>query len=110
MSTDSPDLPQGTLDLLVLKVLDLEPMHGWGVSKRIQQISDGVLEVNQGSLYPAMHRLERKGWITSSQGTSATGRQVRVYRLSRSGKQRLSHQQDAWRLLATAIDQVLAAG
>lgn len=109
MGADSPDLPQGTLDLLILKVLDLEPMHGWGISKRIRQISDEVLEVNQGSLYPALHRLDRKGWILSADGTSATGRKVRVYRLSAAGKQRLSHQRDQWRVLSAAIEQVLQA-
>ena len=109
MGRDTPDLPQGTLDLLILKVLDLEPMHGWGVSKRIRQMSAGVLEVNQGSLYPALHRLERKGWLQAAPGRSESGRQVKLYRLSRAGRRQLSDQRAQWRLVATAIEQILAA-
>lgn len=110
MGESSQDLPQGTLDLLILKVLLLEPMHGWGIARRIQQISEGVLEINQGSIYPAMHRLERKGWIASRWGTSEAGRRARFYRLSGKGERRLADQQEEWRRLTEAVDKVLQTG
>src|ERR1051325_7420215 len=87
-SQPATDLLQGTLDLLILKALSTEPMHGWGVSQRIQQISRGVLEVNQGSLYPALHRLENRGWIDASWGTSENNRRATFYRLSAAAKKK----------------------
>jgi PadR family transcriptional regulator PadR len=104
------DLLQGTLDLLILKSLALGPLHGWGVSKRLRQLSTDVLQVGQGSLYPALYRLEDRGWITSQPGTSPEGRQVRFYSLTPAGREQLEHEQSQWRLFAGAVNQVLAAG
>jgi PadR family transcriptional regulator, regulatory protein PadR len=101
------DILQGTLDLLILRSLLLQPMHGWAISKRIRQLSDDVLQVNQGSLYPALYRLEDRGLITSEWGVSEEGRRARVYRLSRAGKKQLTAEQAEWRRFATAIEQVL---
>jgi PadR family transcriptional regulator, regulatory protein PadR len=101
------DLPQGTLDLLILKTLALTPLHGWAISERIQQISDDVLQVQQGSLYPALHRLERRGWIKARWGTSENNRRAKYYELTRAGRNQLDTQQDSWRKLTAAIAQVL---
>ena len=101
------DLLQGTLDLLILKTLALELMHGWGISQRIQQISEGVLNVNQGSLYPALYRLEEQGWITSEWGTSENNRQAKYYKLTRAGRKRLIQETENWERLSTAINQIL---
>lgn len=109
MSKPKSDLLQGTLDLLILKTLALEPMHGWGITQRIQQISDGVLQVNQGSLYPALLRLEHQGWITSEWGTSENNRQAKYYKLTRSGRKQLNEETENWRRLSTAIEQILEA-
>ncbi len=98
---------QGTLDLLILKTLSLEPMHGWGISQRIQQFSRGVLEVNQGSLYPALQRLERQGWITADWGVSETNRRARFYRLTAAGRRRLEQERADWERLSAAISLVL---
>ena len=97
------------MDLLVLKTLSLEPMHGWGISQRIQQISEGVLEVNQGSLYPALQRLEKSGLITSDWDTSDNNRRARYYRLTASGRKALGVELDAWRRFAAGLDTVLKA-
>ena len=86
MRKPKSDLLQGTLDLLILKTLELEPMHGWGISQRIQQISESVLQVNQGSLYPALHRLEEHGWITANWKTSENNRQAKYYALTKRGR------------------------
>ena len=101
------DLLQGTLDLLILKTLALELMHGWGISQRIQQISEGVLNVNQGSLYPALYRLEEQGWITSEWGSSENNRQAKYYKLTRAGRKRLLQETENWERLSTAINQIL---
>jgi len=107
MAKEKSDLLQGTLDLLILKTLQLEAMHGWGISQRIQQISDGVLRVNQGSLYPALHRLEQQGWIASEWGNSENNRQAKYYRLTKTGRKQLEEETENWERLAGAIAQVL---
>jgi len=101
---------QGTLDMLILKTLALGPMHGWGVSQRIEQISSGVLNINQGSLYPALYRLEDQGWITSEWGSSDNNRQAKYYRLTRAGRKQLDEETANWQRLSAAIEQVLQAG
>jgi PadR family transcriptional regulator, regulatory protein PadR len=109
MTKPKSDLLQGTLDLLILKTLALEPMHGWGVTQRIQQISTGTLVVNQGSLYPALLRLEQQGWISSKWGVSENNRQAKYYTLTRSGRKQLVDETENWRRLSTAIEQILHA-
>ena len=101
------DLPQGTLDLLILKTLALEPRHGWAISERIQQTSREALRVQQGSLYPALHRLERQGWIRAHWGTSENNRRAKYYELTAAGRKQLEREVDAWRALATAVGLVL---
>lgn len=103
------DALRGSLDLLVLKTLSLAPMHGWGISQRIQQISEGVLEVNQGSLYPALQRLEKNGLITSAWGVTDNNRQARYYRITTSGKRALGDELDSWRTFAAGLEAVLRA-
>src|SRR5688572_22419608 len=107
MATDRIDLPQGTLDLLILKTLALEPRHGWAISERIQQISSDVLQVQQGSLYPALHRLERRGWIKAHWGTSDNNRKAKYYELTRTGRKQLETATDGWRKLTGAVGQIL---
>jgi PadR family transcriptional regulator PadR len=104
------DLLQGSLDLLVLKTLDLEPLHGWAISKRIQLLSHDVLEVNQGSLYPALYRLRDRGLIESEYAESGEGRRVKVYSLTKKGRAALAREQESWRLFAGAVEAILAAG
>jgi PadR family transcriptional regulator len=107
---DSPlTLPQGTLDLLILRTLALGPQHGWAVSERVQQISRDALQIPQGSLYPALHRLERRGWVRASWGTSDHNRRARYYELTRSGRRQLESEQTAWRRLTAAVGRVLEA-
>src|SRR5690349_3323158 len=101
------DLLQGTLDLLILRALQTEPMHGWAISERIQQISQDVLQVNQGSLYPALHRLEHRAWIKAEWGISELGRRARFYRLTAAGRKQLELEADQWARLAAAINRVL---
>jgi PadR family transcriptional regulator len=101
------DLPQGTLDLLILKAIALEPQHGWAISERIQQISHDALRVQQGSLYPALHRLERRGWIKATWGTSDNNRRAKFYALTRAGRKALDSQTDTWRALTTAVNLLL---
>jgi len=103
------DLPQGTLDLLILRTLALEPQHGWAISERIQQISSDVLRVQQGSLYPALHRLERRAWIKSRWGASDNNRRAKFYELTKSGRRRFEAEKDAWVKLAAAVAQILGA-
>ena len=110
MSKPRSDLLQGTLDLLILKTLALEPMHGWGITQRIQQFSEGVLHVNQGSLYPALVRLEQQGWIAAEWGTSDNNRQAKYYALTKTGRKQLKEESDNWKRLSTAVEQVLQAG
>lgn len=107
-STTRLDLLQGTLDLLILKTLALGPMHGWGISQRIQQVSHDVLRVNQGSLYPALHRLEYSGWIEAEWGASENNRQAKFYRLTRAGQRQLRDETAQWQRMAGAVARVLA--
>lgn len=100
-------LPQGTLDLLILKTLALGPQHGWAVSERIQQVSSDVLRVKQGSLYPALHRLERRGWIKARWGASENNRRAKFYELTSSGRKQLQNEADAWQKLTAAVADVL---
>lgn len=110
MANSKLDLLQGTLDLLILRTLSTGPKHGWSVSERIQQISQDVLQVNQGSLYPALHRLEQQGWIKAEWGVSELGRRARFYRLTAAGKKQLELETDQWSRLSTAIGRVLEMG
>ena len=103
----SRDVVQGTLDMLVLKALSLAPMHGWGITNRIQQISKGVLTVNPGSLYPALERLQDRGWITAAWETTESGRNAKYYTLSAAGRRRLGTETESWRRMAAAIEAVL---
>ena len=103
------DLVQGTLDLLILKTLALEPMHGWGIAQRIRQVSGEVLQVNQGALYPALHRLEQSGWIRAKWGESDNNRRARFYLLTPAGRKYLERAQANWQRLSTAIGLVLQA-
>jgi PadR family transcriptional regulator, regulatory protein PadR len=109
MSKTKADLLQGSLDLLILKALTLGPLHGWGVSKRIRQMSQEVLEVNQGSLYPAMHRLEDRGFIASEWKTSDEGRRAKFYRLTPLGRKQFAEEQERWNAFATAVGHTLRA-
>jgi PadR family transcriptional regulator len=101
------DLPQGTLDLLILKAIALEPQHGWAISERIQQISHDALKVNQGSLYPALHRLERRGWIKAEWDVSDNNRRAKYYELTKKGRKQLKDQTDSWRALTAAVNLLL---
>lgn len=102
------DLLQGTLDLLILKSLRLGPLHGWGISRRIRELSSDVLQVNQGSLYPALYRMEDRGLVTAEWGISEEGRRAKFYRLTASGRKRIAAEEDQWRRFVLAVDQVLA--
>ena len=104
---ESLDLLQGTLDLLILKTVTLEPMHGWGIAQRIQQISKEVLQVQQGSLYPALHRLEQQGWIQSEWGASENNRRAKFYSLTRTGQKQLERETANWNRLSAAVRLVL---
>ena len=101
------DLVQGTLDLLILKILSLEPKHGWAIAKRIQQVSKEVLQVQQGSLYPALYRLEQQGWIKADWRETETGRQAKFYTLTRAGRKRLDTERANWERLSSAINLVV---
>jgi transcriptional regulator len=101
------DLVQGTLDLLILRVIALEPMHGWAIAQRIQQISDELLRVQQGSLYPALHRLEHQGWITAEWGASDNNRRARFYSLTRAGRKQLATEVSKWERLSAGVNLVL---
>ena len=101
------DLLQGTLDLLILKILALEAMHGWGISQRIQQMSSDVLQVQQGSLYPALHRLEQKGWIAAEWGDSDNNRKAKFYSLTKPGRKQLEVETSNWERLSAAVRQIL---
>src|SRR6187397_3087511 len=107
MGDERIDLPQGTLDLLILRTLALEPQHGWAISERIQQVSGDVLQVPTGSLYPALHRLERRGWIKAEWAASDNNRRAKYYELTRAGRKQLDTQTEAWRSLTTAINLLL---
>ena len=109
MTPSRSDLLQGTLDVLILKTLSPGAMHGWGISQRIQQLSQDVLAVNQGSLYPALHRLELKGWIEAEWGSSENNRKARFYSLTRSGRRQLAEETESWERFVAAVGRVLAA-
>jgi transcriptional regulator len=104
---DKLDLPQGTLDLLILKALSLAPQHGWAISERIHEVSRATLQIPQGSLYPALHRLERRGWITAEWGASDNNRRAKYYALTRRGRRQLEAETAAWEKLTRAVDLVL---
>jgi PadR family transcriptional regulator len=101
------DLVQGTLDLLILRILSLEPAHGWAIAKRIEQMSHDVLQVQQGSLYPALHRLEQQGWITATWADTDTGRKAKVYALTRAGRGQLARELENWERLSQAVNLVV---
>jgi transcriptional regulator len=103
-----PDMIRGTLDMLILKVLSLEPLHGWGICERIQHLSDADLQVNQGSLYPALHKLTQEGWIKSYWSFTENNRKARYYRLTRAGKKQLEVEAEHWERLAAAVIRIMA--
>jgi transcriptional regulator len=107
MGRSKTDLLQGTLDVLILKTLHLGANHGWGISQRIRQMSGDVLQVNQGSLYPALHRLEEQGWIASEWGVSDSNRQAKFYRLTRSGERQLARETESWAEVSLAVSRIL---
>jgi PadR family transcriptional regulator len=107
MAKEKSDLLQGTLDLLILKTLELEPMHGWGITLRIQQVSENVLQVNQGSLYPALHRLEEQGWIRASWKMSENNRQAKYYELTARGRRQLVEEKENWLRLSAAVARIV---
>ncbi len=109
MPKTKSDLLQGTLDLLILKTLELEPMHGWGITQRIQQVSEDVLQVNQGSLYPALHRLEEQGWVSATWKTSENNRQAKYYELTRLGQKQLKEEKENWLRLSGAVARIVGA-
>jgi PadR family transcriptional regulator len=110
MSDDKLALPQGTLDLLILRTLALEPQHGWAISERVQQLSSDVLQIPQGSLYPALHRLERRGWIKARWGSSEHNRRAKYYDLTARGRRQLEAGQTKWRRMTAAVASVLQHG
>ena len=110
MAGSAPDLLQGTLDLLILKTLSTGPMHGWGVAQRILATSQNLLQVQQGSLYPALHRLEERGWMVAEWGTSDNNRRARFYKLTAEGRRQLARETESWRQFAGAVHFVLQAG
>lgn|ERR1700676_1828944 len=107
MAREKSDLLQGTLDLLILKTLELEAMHGWGITQRIQQVSENVLQVNQGSLYPALHRLEEQGWIRATWKTSENNRQAKYYALTVRGRKQLTDEKENWLRLSGAVARIV---
>lgn len=109
MGDAKPDMIRGTLDMLILKVLALQPMHGWGISERIQQISRDALTVNQGSLYASLHKLSREGWIRSAWRVTENNRRARYYELTRAGERQLARETAHWGRLSTAVTRILAA-
>ncbi len=109
MATDKEDLLQGTLEMLVLTVLSLGPLHGWGISERIRQMSEEVFEVNQGSLYPALQRMKRKGWVRSEWRKTENNRRARYYELTATGERQLERERASWRRSAGAVERILAA-
>ena len=107
MTDDRLDLPQGTLDLLILKTLSLGPRHGWAISERLHEVSRATLQIPQGSLYPALHRLERRGWIASTWGASDNNRRAKFYELTRAGRKQLDTETDAWKRLIRAVELIM---
>jgi PadR family transcriptional regulator PadR len=107
MPIEKSDLLQGTLDMLILKIVALGPVHGYGISQRIRQISKEVLRVQQGSLYPALHRLEKRGWLAAEWGESENGREAKFYKLSAKGRKQLQSEESNWERLAQAVTQIM---
>ena len=107
MASERLELPQGTLDLLILKTLSVQPMHGWAISERLRQVSRSMLQIPQGSIYPALHRLERRGWVRAEWGPSDNNRKAKYYELTRLGRKQLSTESDEWIRLTTAVGFVL---
>lgn len=107
MGKRKPDLLHGTLDLLILRSLQSSPMHGWAISKHIESMSEAVLEVNQGSLYPALYRLEGRGWISAGWEVTSTGRRAKVYSLTRAGKKQLAKEESQWAAFSLAVNRIL---
>jgi transcriptional regulator len=103
-------IPQGTLDMLILQVLSLEPAHGYGIAQRLEQISRSVVQINQGSLYPALHRLEQRGWLLAEWKPSETGREAKFYSLTRSGRKQLAVEKDSWARLSGAVQLIFDEG
>lgn len=110
MTDEKLELPQGTLDLLILKALLLGPQHGWAISEQLHQVSRATLRVPQGSLYPALHRLDRRGWIRAEWGTSENNRRAKYYELTRRGRKQLAAEMDQWRRLTAAVSLILEMG
>jgi transcriptional regulator len=109
MTDERLALPQGTLDLLILRAVRLEPLHGWAIAERLQQISDDALQIPQGSLYPALHRLERRGWLKARWSTSANNRRSKFYELTARGRRQLDIEENAWQRLTAAVARVIAS-
>jgi len=103
-------IPQGTLDMMILQILSLEPAHGYGIAQRLEQISRSIVQVNQGSLYPALHRLEQKGWLKARWKQSETGREAKFYSLTRSGRKQLAIEKDSWARLSGAVRLIFGEG
>jgi PadR family transcriptional regulator, regulatory protein PadR len=103
-------IPQGTLDMLILQILTLEPAHGYGIAQRLEQISNAVVQVNQGSLYPALHRLEQKGWLVAEWKASETGREAKYYSLTRAGRRQLAIEKESWARLTGAVQLIFNEG
>jgi transcriptional regulator len=110
MSTPRFPIPQGTLDMLILKILSLEPAHGYGIAQRVQQVSRDAVQLNQGSLYPALHRLEQKRWLKSEWRQSETGREAKFYSLTRAGAKQLAIEKETWNRLAAAVELIFNEG
>ena len=110
MSTPRFPIPQGTLDMLILQIVSLEPAHGYGIAQRVQQVSRDAVQVNQGSLYPALHRLEQKGWLKSGWRQSETGREAKFYSLTRAGEKQLAVEKESWNRLTTAVRLIFDEG
>ena len=110
MNSSRFPIPQGTLDMLILQILSLEPVHGYGVAQRLEQISQSVVQVNQGSLYPALHRLEQRGWLRSEWKKSETGREAKFYALTAAGRKQLAAEKESWARLAGAVQLIFDQG
>jgi PadR family transcriptional regulator, regulatory protein PadR len=109
VTKQKPDLPQGTLDLLILKALSLGPMHGYGVGQRIRQLAEEMLQIEEGTLYPALYRIEQRGWVESDWGVSENNRRARFYKLTRAGRKQLAAEESQWERLTSAVAKVLQA-
>ncbi len=110
MTTPRFPIPQGTLDMLILKILSIEPRHGYGIAQRVQQVTRAAVQLNQGSLYPALHRLEQKRWLKSEWRPSETGREAKFYSLTRAGERQLAVEKETWDRLTAAVDLIFGEG